>query len=360
VTEKEQLELEKARVELEKAKADFEKSQADAAQAKLAALIPDFGAVERGALTLPKDGAPEAGSGVVGRALKAAAQQVKDDMVGRFQDGWKVLITSDANLAASDAAYWNARTALERLAELAREALDATSTQPEGGETRPEAFPIIPVLGALAGAVPGLVSLLRTDRTVTSGAVTIDDLAAVAAVAGVVKGENPQRTVYHDTFRALPRGELAGQVDALLELRRQLGDRRRSLEQLKVPEGEAAERLKAAVAEVKGLMDGIDAFLTAGTAVAKDAAASPLAAAALREGLHDGTFTHALLVKAQPASALQVVSDRAFGNDPVEVLAVASIAWVLTEVATGQLLDAGVSSGSARVHGTIGKDFKLE
>jgi hypothetical protein len=279
-------------------------------------------------------------------------------------DQWKLLVTSDAELAASDAAYWAAVTGLDRLTAMAISVLQATAAPeaPSGGGTtpEPEGFPVVPLLGALAQAVPAIISLFQTNRTVTTGSVEIDDLAAAAAVAGVMKGENQQRTVFHDAFRVLPKGVVHDKVETVRDRREDLIKRKLELEARK-PAGaadpEEATDLEVSIALVATVGDSIDEFLQTLTAVPEGGKMSAFAAAVLRQGLHDGSFTHVLCVKAQSASAIQVVGEKAFRNDPVAVLAAATITWMLIDATSGQLLDAGVTSGTAQATGKIGDAF---
>ena len=393
--EKDKLELDKLRAELRKAEAEADDAQtaaakanreeaeaatpaaaarraataeneaAEARRAQMAALIPDFGEVKRGEFEISKDGQPTAGTAVAGRALKAAAQAVKDDMWGRFQDDWKMLVTSDAELAASDAAYWSVVSGLERLASLADQVLASTGPAQAGpaDETpRLEAFPLIPAIGAVMQAVPGILSLLETNRTVTTGDVEIDDLTAAAAVAGVIKGENQQRTVFHDSFRVLPKGEVHHKVEVLRERRERLLKRKLELEVRTPPDGDAdaTEELKISIGLVTSVGDSIDEFFKTLTAVSEGGTTSPLAAAALRQGLHDGSFTHMLLVKAQSASAMQAVGQKSLRDDPIAVVAAATLTWMLIDAGSGALLDAGVSSGTAQASGKIGDAFHFD
>jgi hypothetical protein len=52
-----------------------------------------------------------------------------------------------------------------------------------------------------------------------------------------------------------------------------------------------------------------------------------------------------------------VISEKAFRQDPVAVLAAATVTWILVDAGSGQLLDAGVSSGTAQATGKIGDAF---
>ena len=85
-----------------------------------------------------------------------------------------------------------------------------------------------------------------------------------------------------------------------------------------------------------------------------------MAAAILREGLHDGTIKYVLFVKSQSASGAQLVNDKPLWlDDKFSVLAAASISWVLVDPASGEVLDADVTTGTAQANGKIGETFEF-
>jgi hypothetical protein len=335
-----------------------EKDAAAARREQVAALIPDFGKVERGELKVGGD-EPTAGTPVAGRALQRAAELVKQEVIATTgSDDWSVLITNDADLAGSDAAYWSTLKALERLETWAQSVLDTTANIGAAGE----GFAFIPIAAALAAAVPGALSLLSAHRTVTTGKITIDDVTAAAAVAGVLKGRNAKRKVFHDTIRPLPgSGVILSKVDGLYELRRQLIERKVTLESLKQTGGtEPPDELVGAIALVGKVSDTIEELLGKLLTVPDGATRSPLAGAVLREGLHNGTFKYVLFVKAQSASGMQLVNDKPlWAKDTFAVLAAASISWMLVDAAGGDVLDANVTTGTAQAKGKIGGTFEL-
>jgi hypothetical protein len=337
-----------------------EKDAATAQREQVAALIPDFSKIERGELKLAGD-EPTAGSPVAGRALQKAAELVKEQVVDTTgADDWSVLITSDADLAGSDAAYHSTLAGLNRLETWAQSVL--TSTENIGTPAAGEGLPLAPIAGAVAAAVPGLLSLLSAHRTVTSGKVTIDDITAAAAVAGVLKGGNSKRTVFHDTIRPLPSGgEISTKVDGLYLLRSQLIERKVTLES-RTPAGgtDPSEELTAAIALVAKVSESIEESLGKLVAVPDGATRSPLAAAILREALHKGAIKYILFVKAQSASGLQLVDDKPlWRDDKFAVLAAASISWMLVDAAGGDVLDANVTTGTAQATGKIGDRFEF-
>jgi hypothetical protein len=337
-----------------------EKDAAAARREQVAALIPDFSKVERGELKVGGD-EPTAGTPVAGRALQKAAELVKTKVVAATgADDWSLLITSDGDLAGSDAAYHSTLAGLERLRTWAQSVLDTTKNA--GADPGVEVVPVPVVVAALAAAVPGILSLLSAHRTVTSGKVTIDDVTAAAAVAGVLKGGNPKRKVFHDTIRPLPSGgEISSKVDKLYELRQLLIERKVTLESRKRTDGtEPSEALIEAIGLVGKVSDSIEEVLGKLVAIPDGTTRSPLAAAILREGLHKGTFKYVLFVKAQSASGLQLVNDKPlWAKDTFAVLAAASISWILIDAAGGDILDANVATGTAQAKGKIGETFEL-
>jgi hypothetical protein len=339
-----------------------EKDAAAARREQLTALVPDLTKVERGSLDLVKDGQPTAGTAVAGRALQNAAELIKREVIDQTgADGWSLLITSDGDLAASDAAYQSTVAALDRVTTWADAVLKSTDV---GADLKTEALPGIGVVAAAAAqAVPGILSLLSAHRTITTGPVTITDLAASAAVAGVLKGRNAKRTIFHDSVRLLPSGEISTKVDTLYTRRQELIERKALLESRKptAAGNSPSEELASAIGLVASVSDNIGELLGDLTTVPTGATRSPLAAAILREGLHDGTFQYVLLVKAESASGMQLVNDRPLlMDDKFAVLAAASISWVLLEAKSGGVLDAGVTTGTAQARGVIGNTFALQ
>jgi hypothetical protein len=337
-----------------------EKNAAAARREQVASLIPAFSKVERGELKVGGD-QPTAGTTVAGRALQNAAKLVKAEVIDQIgADEWTLLITSDGDIAGSDAAYHSTLAALKRLETWAQAVLDL----PEPSVAPVEAIlPMVAVASAVAAAVPGILSLLSAHRTVTTGKVTIDDVTAAAAVAGVLKSGNSNGTVFHDAIRPLPSGgEISSEVDSLYALRQQLIERKVKLESRKPTAGtEPSEELIAAIALVGKVSDSIEELLEKLVTVPEEATRSPLAAAILREGLHNGAFQYVLFVKAQSASGMQLVNDKPlWWKDTFAVLAAASISWMLVDATGGDILRANVVTGTAQAKGKIGDSFELQ
>jgi hypothetical protein len=398
--------------ESRKATAEAEKSTAAADRDRVAALIPDFSKVERGSLELKGD-QPLFASPLANRALDEGAETLVTEALEVLPQGgkWRVLVTSDAELATSHAAYIDVVTGLDQLFETAEDLIDKISR----ADTL-EFLPVVPAIAALAGAVPGLLSLFSAHRTVTTAPVTVGDLAAAAATAGALKRAEPGGTVVHDDFRVLETSRVHQKLAALSKKREELVGHRIALEsektaksteleaahanikeitaQLQAAPADAQPALRAKLKEtqdeaasleqaisaatvklglIESVQSAIDAFVASLTAVPEGGKRSPLAQAAMREHLHDvadstkptdkdpGAFTHVLLVKGNGGSAVQTVEDRPlWWKDKFAVIATASITYMLLETAGSSILAAGNLGGSATGFGSIGDQFELE
>jgi hypothetical protein len=393
--------------EARKAAAEAEKATTAAQRDQIAALLPDLSKVERGTFEIKGD-QPLFGQPLAQRALGAAADtlaQIAADVLPK--DGsWRLLITNDTDLVTSHATYLDVVTGLDQLLE----SIDDLLPKLPSGTTR-ELAPLIPVIGAVASALPGLLSLFTTNRTVSTASVTFDDLAAGAAAAGAIAQINNAGPVVHDDVRLLSRGRVHQKLQLLMQKRQELvghklalttnkatattelATAKRKVEQLAANVVEASDDTKAAhqlglgtaqreadrdeheleVATVKlGLADSLltytDAFVTSITSVSAGAKRSPLAVAAARERLHDveapvnidqPEFTHVLLVRGNGGSAQQTVDDRRWRDDRYAVVATATITYLLLQTSDSAVLAAGNAGGSAAGSGTIGDGFEL-
>jgi len=374
--------------EASKKAAEAAKDAAAARREQLAALIPDLSGVKESTLEV-KEGPQMWGTFLLGRALHAAASAVAAKLTPALADGWRVLVTSEADLASGDAVYQDVKTGLAEIVTAADKLLEDTT--PESVATA--AFTPIDAIGALASAVPAVLSLLSARRTVNTSAVTASDLAAAAEVSGVLKAAAAAATVVHDDFRVVPGGgvyTLAGNVSLkrqqLIGRKIELGDKKirlepdlaeaktdaDSLEKAARPEQArelddalkkvyALERQLAEIELRAGLVDAlvtaIDAFTTAIRAVPHGSHRSPLASAALHEELHAGSphFTHVLLVKTQPGVAQQMLEDRPlWWEDKFSTAVDASITYMLIETSNSGIVAAGTETAIQSAHGKIG------
>jgi hypothetical protein len=320
----------KREAENQKATAVANKEAATARQEQIAALIPDLSEVKPGALAID-DKAAVYGSALALRALSEAAGTVADQ-AGSAMDGpspaqarrWRVLVTSEPDLATSDAVYVDVLTGLDQLIAAAKKlTAPAPAKEPE-----PAALGAAAIASALAGAVPGVLSLLSAHRTLSTAAVTISDLAAAARTAGAL-AKRANGTVVHDDFRLLPSGTLHEKLTAVSkkrqelvaakvvqeskrslataelsrardtiadlvkrlegasdtskpDLQKQLEDQRRAVAAAETEVNDAAVRIGL----IDGVLTAIDTFIGGLRTVSERSKRSPLATAILREQLH--------------------------------------------------------------------------
>ncbi len=386
--------------------AEAEKAAAAAQADQMAALIPDLGDVERGKLDTEKAEIPLFAGAVAGRALDYAAGKLVEALSKPLGEPARVLVTSDAELAASHAAYLDVLNGLEQLNAAARGLLGDLEPPEVGAEPPEDAaakqeLAALPLVQAAVAALPGALSLLSAHRAIATSAATVDDLAAAAATAGRLREDKPAITIVHDNVRLLSNGVVHARLTTLSEHRQKLvgsklsfGDlKSRKSEELSVAQGRVkdveavlerdpadqaaknalpdrraeAAGLEREVAEAAiriGLIDGtiaaIDKFLTSLTTVPKGGTRSPLTLAALREDLRDGKdpFTHVLLVKGNGGSTSQVIDDKPlWAADRFAVVGTAGITYMLIDTATSNVLAAGNASGAADVSGKVTTEF---
>lgn len=360
--------------------AEAQKSASAAKRDEIAALIPDFKDVERGSLE-DKSEKPLFSAALGQRALASAAAKLATHARGvlNTQDRWRLLVTSDADLATSDATYHDVAAGLEQLKEAAQEALREPDTADEPLEELDETklskllmfAPVVaPVASAVAAAVPTLLGVFSAHRTLKSGDIQATDLAAAAAVAGALVDPDDAGAIRHDSFRLLPTDGVHREHADLVTLRRRLAALKLTLEQTKArtpaSDDQTLGRIAARLALVESVSTAIDTFNASITAVPQGAARSPLGLAAAREELHPDdkdvahAFTHALLVKADGGSVHQTIDDKPFLiDDKLSIIAAASITWMLIDARTSEVVGAGTAAGTATAHGTIGDRFDI-
>ncbi|ADJ48154.1 hypothetical protein AMES_6329 [Amycolatopsis mediterranei S699] len=346
-----QADVAKAEAEARSAAAKAEQDATDARTSRLAELVPDFGKVKDSVLEV-KDGPAILGTSLTYRALAKAAGAVPAKLP-EDRTGWRrLLVTSDADLATADAAYAEVRSGLEQLQRAA-----AALLPPEEGDEMALAADVAAVV---ASALPSALSLLTTQRSVATATVTVNDLAAAAAVVGALLASALQVPVVHDDFRLLPRGEIYGAVAVVGGMRQQLVERKTDLGNRRPPAGSPeAQELSGRVEQIDSVVAAIDTFNAAIRVVPPNAKRSLLSAAALHEDLHttDG-MSHVLLVKAEPGQAQQVTENRPLWfEDRFSTLVDVNLLYVLIETAGSTVLSAGTITATATAYGKIGADF---
>jgi hypothetical protein len=403
----------KQEAETQKAISEAHQAATEHQQKQISALLPDLGKVTPGSLETKGEGSLF-GTSLAEQATAAAAKLVAKVAVGALteQGSVRILVTSDTDLASSDAIYVEVMNGLGQLITAATSLIDRVDLPTESqAATAPAAeglLPLAPVIGALTAAIPGALSLISAHRTLSTSPVTVDSLAAAAVVAGHLAARDPATlAVFHDDVRLLPEGgevqsklstlaghrqvligkkltledEKATKDAELIELTAQVKDSSNQLDKATGAERSSIEttldRLRGEVeaCEVQiskrtvriGLLDSttaaIDQFTGSLRATAEGAKHTPLTAAILREQLHAPAgakkFTHLLMVKAQPGSAQQLTEDRLL-KDRFSTIATSSVTYMLVETGEGRVVRSGSIGGEARIIGSLGKDFSME
>jgi hypothetical protein len=380
----------KAEAELRKAIAEADQQAAEARQKQVSALLPDLTKVTPGSLEAKGEQALF-GTALAQQAMGAAGVRIADLVGDSIADpaSARILITSDAELATSDAIYVEVVTGLDQLNDAAAKLIKDIEPKTEASFGAVFAGPAI--AGAVAAALPGVLSLISAHRSLTTSAVTVDSLTAAAVVAGrLSRREHPPAAVVHDDIRLVPeKGAVQKSLAKLNKHREELLARKIALEDENAAREPELAELKAkakkdpgkamdvAKAEGKaseitvrlGLIDSttatIDKFTASLQAKAEGATRSPLAAAILHEQLHradpdGGKFTHVLFVKAEPGSAQQLIDDRPLAfKDKFSTIATSSVTYMLIDTAGSTVIDAGSVGGEAKITGSIGSDVTV-
>lgn len=267
-------------------------------------------------------------------ALRDAADQLASRLKSTLDENSRTLITADADLAAASACYAEVDSAVTSLLSSADAVLNAA--EPVKGMVDSA------TLLGLAGAIPGLLSLLSSTLTVRMSAVSANDLAAGAAVAAALISTS--RKVVHQSFRLVPQGALRSNLDDLAERRQKLLRARQK------------ERGKARIAEIDAMTKAIDDFSTAIRAIPAAGGHSLLTTALLAAPLHESgehPITHVLLVKSEGGHTVQRVDDAIIRRDTVSVVTENAITYMLIKLPEGDLIASGTVNGVAQAQGTI-------
>jgi len=350
--------------------AESEKAVAAAQREQAAALIPDFKDVGRGKLE-NKSEKPMFEVVLGQRALSDAARKAATVVHACLEPvaGKRVLVIDDPELTTSDATYQDVDASLTQLTAAAEEALNEpeSSTGEAGPPDRGETF-ALPLAGisAVASAIPALLGVFSAQRTLSASDISKNDLAAAAALVGAVLAvEGPAPELLHDDVRVLPvDGTTATKHATLVTLRRRLATLQVDLEAQKAEVQEsdkaASTRIRARLGRIASACSAIDQFSASAVTAPQGGGRSPLSMAAAREQLHDGHFTHVLLVKSEGGSVQQTLDDKPFMfGDKVSIVAASSITWILFDVATNAILGADTAGGTATAHGKVGDRIEI-
>ena len=398
--------------------AEAEQKAAGARQQQLSALIPDLSkvkdsTVEVSTVEVSKDGPAIGGSSLTFGALADAAKAIVAHIDDPPADGWRILVTSDQDLASPDSLYQEVRLGLTQLAKAADQLVEAADKllrqKTDKSEVRVRHFGAETGGAAVAAALPHVLSLLSAERSVTTASVTVTDLAAVTAVAGALQAKLGDRVVVvHADFRIIVPGRIHTASDLVATKRQELvgrklalADRKSAIDAelalAKIEEKDAEKALadadpKAAphpdldtrldnarelvvgfmqqssdaavrLGLVESLISSIDAFSAAIRVIPAGGRRSPLATAALLDQLHEGAtsqFTHVLLVKAQPAQSAYLTDDRPLWfKDKFSTIVEVNVTYMLIATNDSRVVRAGTATATAAAYGDLGSEISF-
>lgn len=322
--------------------------------AKISQLVPDLSKVSTGETKVSGDQVIQ-GTALALRALQKVATEVVDIIFSAARGpDCIMLVTSELDLAASDALFLQIRAGLKEL-EAAAMALLAPE---EAAVVSPfENLPVLGVAGALSAAIPSALSLLAAHRSITTHTISPDDISAVIAVSGALA--NKGMTVMHDQFRVLVEGETHRSVERVWTSKQGLVQRKLELSGAKDEESDHKLRVEL----ISDLITAIDSYLTAISSASPDGERSALTNAVLRELLHDASSTRrfVLLVKGYGGSSTQLVNDKPFWfKDEFSIVASMGISYLLVDAGNGTVAAGGSRSGTVTVTGKIGGDLEFK
>jgi len=389
--------------------AEAEQKAAAARQQQLSALIPDLSKFKDSTLEVSKDGLAIGGSALTFGALADAAKAIVAH-IDPPANGWRVLVTSDQDLASPDSLYQEVMLGLSQLANAADELLRQTSDKREDSvRTAAAAAAAAPMVATLATALPHVLSLLSAERSVATAPVTVTDLAAATAVAGALEAKRGDRViVVHDDFQLIVPGRIHEASKSVATRRQELVSRKIVLADRKgaidaelagakseekdaekavadadpnaAPHDDLDARLDSArkrvaaltrqssvaairLGLVESLISSIDAFGAAIRVIPAGGKRSPLATAALFDQLHEGAtshFTHVLLVKAQPAQSTQLTDDKpVWFPDKFSTIVEVNVTYMLIATNDSRVVRAGTATAIAAAHGELGSEIRF-
>jgi trimeric autotransporter adhesin len=394
--------------------AQANQATASAQQAQISALIPDLSNVTPGTTTVQGQQSLF-GSTLARLALEKATKTVADKINPLVSNPkLSVLLTASADLATSDAAYGQVVDGLKELTDAAEAVLRPDETEPapakseSATETEPStraSFFALAAAGAVASAVPPLLSLLAPQRTLSSFAISPDTTAAMSLLAGHLAQAG--FAVRIDDFRPVPQGQvhelelalrqvraklvqkklardaervqadnlrishqaevdnLTKTLDGMLPTDAKYAELQAELGKAKDARDQSADEMATASDDVGVMTDlqtSIDTFLTAIHAVPANGTRSAYTLAALRQDLHDSApATRVVYISTSGGSSEQLLDHRSLlFKDKFESIASVSVSYWVLDPGNGTIIAAGTAGGTSRLRGTIGGTITIE
>lgn len=309
------------------------------------------------------------GSPLALMAMRDVANEVASEVVKAVAGGddkqltrRRVLVTTNADLAAGDAVFQDVQNSLQQLGKLIEalnaridEILSHETDETPRSEPRKGIAPAVAVAGAVAELAPQLLGLFSAHRSLTTSSVVADDAVASMSVAGALRQCSSSLPVVLENFRTLPKLKegILSDIQNLRISSAELSSRQAELTKRGKGAAEAAEA-SAAVALVNNYLDSV-------TKAPTGESRSALVTSLLYEQLHClNPVTHCLLIKAYPGTAHQLLEDRPMMfKDQVSIVASTGIAYSLLEVASGEILVGGALAAAQSLNGKLGTELKV-
>lgn len=341
--------------------AQAEKSLMDSSFGQFAGAVPDLSKVSTGSATVDP-GTQLFGSALALQALGQASRDAAADIAARIPDKSKyLLITTEADLASTDAMYAQVEDGLRQLLQAARALttpafIEYPPETADAGTTAHRESIIAAGVGIATAALPAVVSLFSANRKISGASVSADDIQAVIGVAAAMAQQQPPLKVLIDDFRTVDRtGHISGLLNEVNTERLALAGRKAELTGSTSPEDSSSLALVSQVASA------IDAFLASILAVPSGATRSAYTGAIFRERLHDGSIAGVVLVKGVGGSTAQVVNDKPLWfKDKFTTIASAGLSWLLVGTADGAVVAGGSKVSTLEITGTIGETIKVK
>jgi hypothetical protein len=340
--------------------AKAEKSIMDSTFGQFAGAFPDLSKINPGSTTVGS-GTQLFASALALHALDSACREAAGKIAAKIPDKNKyVLITTEADLASTDGMYAQVAKVLTQLQLTASQLIDRyRQPAPQGrtdGDTRAhrESFALAGV-GALASAVPAVISLFSANRTVAGASTKADDLQAVIGVAAAMADQVPPLKVLVDDFRTV---DQKGPIEILLD---KVNASRVALAGLK--DELTASTTPAdvqALGQVNQVASVIDTFVGSILAIPSGGTRSAYTGAILRERIHNQTIDCVVLIKGVSGSTAQVINDRPLWfKDKFTTVASAGLSWLIVRTSDGAVAGGGSQVSSMQLSGTIGGSIEV-
>ena len=337
-------------------------------RAWIADMAPDFTKVDSGSIHGADE--PVFSAILASRALSDAAAKVAEQLFPDEPVDGHVFLTTDRSLVDRLATYNGVRNQIDVATGLIESTLASVPVS-KGGKGAPggkedlrdiqmKALGPLPIataaVGAVAAALPGVLSLFSAKRTLATAEVSPDAYIAMVAVAGALLSRKNPPVVIMDETRVLPAETKIGNAFAKLH--------KQSL-QLTAAIGHSAADggldVKEWREEASATLKVVQAVIEALTTADEKTGTNVLTRVASQEVLTDPGLKHIVVITPAASGTTQLINDRPLWlRDTVSIITTAAISFVCVDAQTGYVKNAGVSTGSRQLSGKIGKNIDVD